>query len=99
MSQDAAADEILLRETEERWSKYVNVSNSLKQARLELCLIGDNEDVVQTLIEIEALIAARMLATGRVCDVIAERLGYDMSDDDDDEPLPFTAWVLGEKPE
>ena len=99
MSQDAAADEILLRETEERWSKYVNVSNSLKQARQDLCLIGDNEDIVRTLIEIEALIAARMLAMGRKCDDIAERLGYDMSDDDDDEPLPFPSWVLGEKPE
>ena len=99
MAQDAAADEILLRETEERWSKYVNVSNSLKQARQDLCLIGDNEDIVRTLIEIEALIAARMLAMGRKCDDIAERLGYDMSDDDDDEPLPFTSWVLGETPE
>ena len=99
MSQDAAADEILLRETEERWSKYVNVSNLLKQARQDLCLIGDNEDIVRTLIEIEALIAARMFAMGRKCDDIAERLGYDMSDDDDDEPLPFTSWVLGEKPE
>lgn len=99
MSQDAAADEILLRELEELWSKYVNVANALKQAKQELILIGDNEDIVQSLIEMHALIEARMLVAGRKCDAIAERLGYDMSDDDDDEPLPFTAWVLGEKPE
>lgn len=97
MSQDAGADEILLRELEEVWSKYVNVSNSLKQAQQNLALIGNNEDIVQTLIEVQALIAARMLAAGRKCDQIAERLGFDMSDDDDDEPLPFTTWVSGEK--
>lgn len=86
MTLDASADAILLRELEERWSKYVNTLNLLKQAQAELTMIGENKDIIQKLSEMETEVAARMLAAGRACDVIAERLGYDMSDDDE----PFT---------
>lgn len=86
MSLEASDDEILLQELEERWSKYVNTSNLLKKAKEELIMVGDNEAIIQKLSEMETEISARMLAAGRACDVIAERLGYDMSDDDE----PFT---------
>lgn len=80
-------DETALNELLERWSLYVNVLNLCQQAQETLETIGDNKDIVNTLVEIRALLLEKVHVAGRLCDVEAERLGYEMDDDDDDENL------------